>query len=92
VFFGDKDQWLPRWEVAQAKWKSVGNQATDLYIAHGVGHSFYERAPWESLTLIAADQFLVKHGLLTGEPTKTAPASGEKLILANEKITPANEK
>ena len=34
------------------------------------------------VTLIAADRFLVKQGLLTGEPTLQAPARGEKLIPA----------
>ena len=35
-----------------------------------------------ALSVIAADKFLVKLGLLTGEPTKTMPDSGEKLIPA----------
>jgi hypothetical protein len=36
----------------------------------------------QTVTLIAADRFLVNHGLLTGESTKTMPASGEKLVPA----------
>jgi hypothetical protein len=32
--------------------------------------------------LIATDRFLVKHGLLTGEPTLQAPATGEKFVPA----------
>ena len=82
VFFGDQDQWLPRWDLAHAKWKSLGNERIDLLIAPGTGHTFFARDPWETLTLIAADRFLVKLGLLTGEPTKTAPESGEKLVPA----------
>jgi pimeloyl-ACP methyl ester carboxylesterase len=34
------------------------------------------------VTLIAADRFLARFGLLTGEPTKTMPASGEKLLVS----------
>jgi len=92
VFFGDKDHFLKGWDSAEAKWRSLGNQTLDLEIAHGVGHSFYAREPWESLTLIAADQFLVKLGLLTGETPRTPPATGEKLIPANEKYIPAIDK
>jgi hypothetical protein len=36
--------------------------------------------PLTTVTLVAADRFLVKHGLLKGEPTKTLPAGGEKLV------------
>ena len=82
VFFGDQDNWKKGWDIAQAKWKSLGNQTIDLQIAPGQLHSFFNKDPWQTLTLIAADRFLVKLGLLTGEPTKTAPASGEKLIPA----------
>jgi hypothetical protein len=32
--------------------------------------------------LIATDRFLVKHGLLTGEPTLQAPATGETFVPA----------
>jgi acetyl esterase len=85
VFFGDQDKWKKGWNIANAKWKSLGNQTIDLQIGPGQSHSFFNKDPWQSLTLIAADRFLVKLGLLTGEPTKTAPASGEKLIPADGK-------
>ena len=85
VFFGDQDNWKKGWDIAQAKWKSLGNQTIDLQIAPGQSHSFFNKDPWQTLTLIAADRFLVKLGLLTGEPTKTPPASGEKLIPADDK-------
>lgn len=79
VFFGDKDTWKTGWDVAHAKWKSIGTKTIDLQIAPGQGHSFFNKDPWRAVTLIAADEFLVKHGYLTGKPTLTAPASGEKL-------------
>lgn len=85
VFFGDRDTWKKGWDVAQEKWQSLGNQTIDLQIAPGQSHSFFNKEPWHNLTLIAADRFLTKLGLLTGEPTKTAPASGEKLVPANAK-------
>jgi acetyl esterase/lipase len=80
AFFGDKDPWKKGWEVAHAKWKSLGTTTIELNIAPGQSHSFFNKGPWQTVTLIAADRFLVKLGLLQGEPTKTMPATGEKLI------------
>jgi acetyl esterase/lipase len=82
VFFGDKDTWKQGWDTAHAKWNSLGTKTIDLQIAPGQAHSFFNKDPWRTLTLIAADRFLVKQGLLTGEPTLQAPATGEKLIPA----------
>lgn len=80
VFFGDKDEWKPGWDAAYAKWKSLGVESIDLRIAPGQPHGFFNQEPWQTVTLIEADRFLVKHGFLTGNPTLTPPASGEKLI------------
>jgi acetyl esterase len=80
AFFGDKDTWKKGWDTAHAKWKSIGTKTIDLQIAPGQSHSFFNSGPWQTVTLIAADRFLVKNGLLTGEPTKTMPATGEKLV------------
>lgn len=80
AFFGDQDAWKKGWDTAHAKWKSLGTKTIDLQIAPGQSHSFFNSGPWQTVTLIAADRFLVKHGLLTGEPTKTMPATGEKLV------------
>lgn len=82
VFFGDKDSWKKGWDTAHAKWKEIGAKSIELHIAEGQPHSFFNKDPWHTLTLIEADKFLVKHGLLTGEPTLKAPASGEKLVPA----------
>lgn len=80
AFFGDRDPWKKGWDTAYAKLNSIGNTSTDLQIATGQSHSFFNKGPWQTVTLIAADRFLVKQGLLTGEPTKAMPASGEKLV------------
>lgn len=85
VFFGDQDNWKNGWDAAQAKWESLGTKTIDLRIAPGQKHSFFNKGPWRTVTFIAADEFLVKHGLLTGKPTLQAPASGEKLIPAPQK-------
>lgn len=80
VFFGDQDPWKKGWDTAHAKWEKLGTQTIDLQIAPGQSHSFFNKDPWRTVTLIAADRFLVKQGLLTGEPPLQAPATGETLI------------
>lgn len=80
VFFGDKDEWKTGWDKAHAKWESLGTKSIDLRIAPGQPHSFFNKDPWRAVTLIEADKFLVKHGLLDGEPSLKAPATGEKLV------------
>lgn len=80
VFFGTEDKWKEGWDIAHAKLKSLGSTNTDLQLAGGQSHSFFNRDPWRTVTLIAADRFLVKQGLLAGEPTLPPPATGEKLI------------
>ena len=87
VFFGDEDTWKNGWDTAHEKWKSKGTKSIELHIAEGQPHSFFNKDPWRSLTLIEADKFLVKHGLLTGEPALKLPTSGEQLIAAP--FTPA---
>lgn len=80
VFFGDKDEWKKGWDVAYEKWKALETKSIDLRIATGQGHSFFNKDPWRAVTLIAVDEFLVKHGFLTGKATLDAPASGEVLV------------
>ncbi len=82
AFFGDKDRWKPGWDAAHAKWKSLRVKTIDLRIAEGKPHGFFNNEPWQAVTLIAADGFLVKHGLLTGPPTLEPPAGGERLVAA----------
>ena len=82
TFFGDQDNWKKGWDIAHAKWKSLGTKTIDLQMAPSQTHGFFNQDPWQTVTLVAADNFLVKHGLLTGEPTKAMPASGEKLVPA----------
>jgi dienelactone hydrolase len=86
VFFGENDNWKKGWDIAYAKWKSLGTKTIDLEIAPGEGHGFWNySAQWQTVMLIATDKFLVKHGFLTGEPTLTMPESGEKFIPVTDK-------
>lgn len=79
VFFGDRDTWKKGWDTAHAKWKKIGAKSIELHIAEGQQHSFFNKDPWRAITLIEADKFLVKHSLLSGEPTLDMPGSGERL-------------
>jgi acetyl esterase len=82
VFFGSKDNWMKKgWSPAQEKMKSLGIKSVDVRIADGMGHGFFNSQPWADLTLISADRFLKKHGLIKGDPTLDAPKTGEKLVV-----------
>jgi acetyl esterase len=81
VFFGSLDgSWRTGWDAVEAKLEKLGNTTTRLEIAEGQAHGFFNRDPWRTVTLIAADRFLAEQGLLEGEPTLTAPSTGERLI------------
>ena len=64
------------------KLQGLGNTAIDLQLAEGQGHGFFNKDPWQTVTLIAADRFLARQGLLPGEPSLAAPATGEHLVPA----------
>lgn len=82
VFFGTRDTWKAGWDVAYARLRDLGNTTTGMQLAAGQRHSFFNRNPWQTLTLIAADRFLVQQGLLQGEPTLVPPAGDATLTPA----------
>ena len=82
AFFGSTDHWKEGWDNLQQELKRQGNTTTELQIAEGQKHSFFNKDPWRSVTLIAADRFLIKLGLLKGEPTLATPATGQTLVAA----------
>lgn len=81
VFFGTDDKrWFAGWKKASQKMKSLGITSSELYIAEGQGHGFFNKKVWANVTFTAADIFLEKHGFLTGKPTLKAPKTGQKLV------------
>lgn len=80
LFFGTEDNWKKGADAALKKLKALGNTTTEMWTAKGQAHSFFNRAPWQDVTLAEADRFLVRLGLLAGEPTLSAPAGGEALV------------
>lgn len=69
VFFGDKDPWKKGWDAVHAKMRSTDINAVELQLTPGQDHGFFNKDPWQTVTLLAADRFLARLGLLSGEPT-----------------------
>jgi acetyl esterase len=80
VFFGTDDSWKKGWDTVHQRLIALGNTTTQVRLANGQKHSFFNKDPWQTVTLIEADRFLMKLGLLRGEPTLTPPSSGEQLV------------
>lgn len=73
VFLGDSDKLIPV-KVAtdfEAHMKKVGARC-ETHIYPGVGHGFFNKAPYFNQTVIEADKFLVSLKWLSGEPTLKA--------------------
>jgi len=70
VFLGDKDKLIPVKVVTdfEKEMKKVGSRC-DSHFYPGAGHSFFNKEPHFSQTLIEADKFLVSLKWLSGEPT-----------------------
>lgn len=83
LFFGDGDnQFKPGGEAMIKQLGSLGNTGSELWIAEGQSHGFFNKPPWQDVTLAQADRFLVDHGFLSGSATLPPPRNGEKLVKA----------
>ena len=69
VFFGNKDPWKKGWDAVHAKMRSMDINAVELQLTPGQKHGFFNKEPYQTTTLHAADRFLTRLGLLNGEPT-----------------------
>lgn len=80
VFFGSNDnKWLKGWNSAYTRMQSLHIQSVEFWIAEGQEHSFFNKQPWQDMTIRASDEFLKSLGLIHGEPTLALPQTGEKL-------------
>ncbi len=83
LFFGDGDnQFLPGGRELLKQLRAAGNSGSELWIAEGQKHGFFNKPPWQNVTLSQADQFLVEQGFLSGPGTLPPSPGGEKLIKA----------
>jgi len=81
VFFGSKDEkWLKGWNAAYEKMQSLNIHSVEFWIAEGQQHSFFNKQPWQDITIRASDEFLKTHGLIDGKPTLRLPKTRERLV------------
>lgn len=77
-FFGDQDKLLAAAREVAKQYGAAGNR-TELYLAPGVGHGFFNDRPqargWHEAVLYQTDRFLTSLGYLKGEPAVKAPES-----------------
>lgn len=76
VFFGTGDRMLDHARGFADKSKSLGNRC-EIFTAAEQPHGFFNRAPWQEVTLRQADVFLASIGYLKGEPTVKIPGESK---------------
>ncbi len=72
LLYGDEDKLLEQGQSYMEKAKAVGVRA-ELFLAEGVGHSFFNKPPWRDRTTRRVDEFLASLGYVDGPPTIDAP-------------------
>ena len=81
VFFGSEDEkWLKGWNAAYTKMQSLDIRSVELWIAEAQEHSFFNKQPWQDMTIRASDEFLKALGFIQGEPTLMLPKTPKKLV------------
>ena len=81
VFFGSEDEkWLKGWNAAYEKMQLLNIHSVEFWIAEDQEHSFFNKQPWQDMTIRASDEFLKDLGLINGEPTLVPPKTQGKLV------------
>lgn len=83
IFFGTADKMLDHARTFADKSNSAGNRC-EVFTAAEQPHGFFNRSPWQDVTLRQTDVFLTSLGLLQGAPTLKLPAD-TKAELKREK-------
>jgi acetyl esterase len=75
VFLGDEDKLIPQRVLTdfQAQMKQAGARC-EAHVYPKVGHGFFNKDPYQTLTLIESDKFLASLGWLKGPPAVSPPA------------------
>ena len=76
MFFGANDALIEYAYETMNLSDSYDNDAR-LWIADGVGHGFFNRAPWMESTLFLTDRFLKEFGYIKGKPSAQMPREGQ---------------
>ena len=81
VFCGSEDEkWLKGWNAAYEKMQLLNIHSVEVWIAEDQEHSFFNKQPWQDMTIRASDEFLKDLGLIKGEPTLVPPKTQGKLV------------
>lgn len=72
VFFGTADKMLDHARAFADKSKALGNRC-EVFTAAEQPHGFFNRPPWQEVTVRQTDVFLASLGYLKGEPTVKIP-------------------
>jgi len=64
--YGSKDRFLAGAQAYIEQAKELGNE-TELYIAEGQSHAFFNRSPWREKTTARVIDFLRKHGYVSAD-------------------------
>ncbi|MEI7673531.1 MAG: hypothetical protein WCK00_15600, partial [Deltaproteobacteria bacterium] len=80
LFFGTEDPWKKSADAWYETTKKKGTINIEFWVAPHEKHGFFNRKPWDDITLIESDRFLVGLGLLKAKTTLLPPAGGEKLV------------
>lgn len=84
IFFGTADKMLDHARGFADKSKALGNRC-EVFSAAEQPHGFFNRPPWQEVTLRQTDVFLASLGYLKGEPTVVIPGATNKPELKREK-------
>ena len=76
IFFGTADRMLDHARAFADKSKALGNRC-EVFTASEQPHGFFNRAPWQDVTLRQTDVFLTSLGYLKGDPTVKTPSEGK---------------
>lgn len=79
IFFGTEDRMLDHARAFADKSQAAGNRC-EVFTAAGQPHGFFNRPPWQDVTLRQADVFLASLGYLKGEPTVKLSAEAKVVL------------
>ena len=72
LLYGDEDKLMAQGEEYMSRAKALGVRV-EMFTAEGMGHSFFNKAPWKERTTRRVEEFLGTLGYLEGPPRTEAP-------------------
>jgi acetyl esterase/lipase len=75
MFFGSKDKWKHAADTLYAMLKNAGVKS-EMWVANGQTHAFFNKNPWNLATCVKAHEFLVECGLMKAGKIPGTPSGG----------------